>query len=310
MYDIIFFTSNINKGGLDIENVEEIEYLKKYYNILVLPYIYIKNVSNIVTTVTETIYIDFINNDISLISNVSSLQNKIIFKYKGRYLHNEIQDMIQKLNNSNITIITTCTNITNINSIKYWSLNFSVLDNILSPNIIQYSDKYNTILQTKSYKYMYVGRSSYQKGIQQTINAFKQYYKENKNIILILILIGTINMEFHENIYIFNEVPYNDCLYMIKNYCDCLIMASNNEGFGRVAIEALYYKKLLISTNQTMLYDIMPINTGVLYLENNSQQSIYNALQQINTYQYDNENTTKCINYLKEQFNNFYTYFN
>jgi hypothetical protein len=85
-------------------------------------------------------------------------------------------------------------------------------------------------------------------------------------------------------------------------------MASDNEGFGRVAIEALYYKKLLISTINTMLYDLVPENKGIHYLINNDEDTIYNSLLNINKLKYD-KNTHNFINYLQNSFDNLKLFF-
>jgi glycosyltransferase involved in cell wall biosynthesis len=311
MYDIIFFTSNVGKGGLDIENMEEIEELRKYNSLLVLPFICIKNIHNIVENNKQIIYIDFINCEISLLKNLKLISNKLIYKYKGRTLNEDIVKLLSGTSKYTINILTTCINKDqyNIKFIKYWSLNFNKLKSITNINTIKYQEYFKDINDTNYFKFMYVGRSSYNKGIVQTVNAFKKYLQINNNCILILITIGNVYIDECKNIYNFINVDYNDCLYMIKNHCDCLIMASDNEGFGRVAIEALYYKKLLISTMNTMLFDLMPSNKGIYYLPSNDENIIYNALLNINKLEYDNNVTFKFICYLIDCFNNFNLYF-
>ena len=128
MYDIIFFTSNVGKGGLDIENMEEIEELRKYNSLLVLPFICIKNIHNIVENNKQIIYIDFINCEISLLKNLKLISNKLIYKYKGRTLNEDIVKLLSGTSKYTINILTTCINKDqyNIKFIKYWK-NYSYI---------------------------------------------------------------------------------------------------------------------------------------------------------------------------------------
>ena len=45
---------------------------------------------------------------------------------------------------------------------------------------------------------------------------------------------------------------------MVKNHCDCLVLPSQSEGFGRVAVEALYFDKKVIMTTNSLMYELYP----------------------------------------------------
>lgn len=267
---IVFFTSNVKQGGLDIENSEEIDILKTKYKIKALPFECIDNIVNILEDEKDRVYVDFTNSDLRKLNVLNTISNKIIFKYRGRYIDDNVLKYLSSFRNA--CLLTTSVNITtDIKCIRQWYIE---LDKpILPPTYLTYFKTYNDLQSvTSEYIYMYVGRSCSSKGINELVDAF---IRLKDNSILILITIGTCVVEEHPNIYQFNNLSYNDCLHAINQFCDCLVMPSISEGFGRVAVEALNFNKVLISTKNTMLYEIIPYSKQILYIDDISQLQQY-----------------------------------
>jgi glycosyltransferase involved in cell wall biosynthesis len=257
-------------GGLELENNEEIELLKTKYDLLVIDYNYLENITKIVNKEENVIiYVDFVGQNISklnFLNNILALKPRIFLKYKGYLIDRGVLDIINMYLKFPYKLITTLSNekigeykikYPQMECIKYWSMDTSKLENQSEPFTLKYELAYEDMERTNHYyTFMFVGRKQEGKGIYDLVKAFESMNIPNTR----LICIGQGVLCNHTSEFIF-DIPfmkYENILYMIKKYCDCLVLPSVSEGFGRVSVEALYFNKNVIITKKSMFAEIYP----------------------------------------------------
>ena len=263
----IFFTNNDNeKGGLGLENSEEIKQLKKQKRTIIFPYEYLIKIKYIIDTLYSIykknmiIYVDFCNSDLSLLKNLELQNNKnikIFLKYKGYYLNDYVVEILSKLNQK-INFLTTINDkqinelkiYKNFNIIKYWRI--SLIKNPKLSSYLIFEDNIMEIIRikeenVKNFIYFFVGRKDENKNTQFLIKVFEKLQNDIQKIYLVLIGDEKIKLEYSKkNIINIKSIDNESICFLIKNFCDCLIVPSKFEGYGRVFIEAMYYNKICL----------------------------------------------------------------
>lgn len=177
---------------------------------------------------------------------------------------------------------------------------------------LKYTCDFNNFINSNyKYTYMFVGRKEENKGIYKIINIFRNNKELLNNSRLIIIGYGSINFNHDKpsNIIEFPYLEYNHCIYMIKHFCNCLLLPSKNEGFGRVAIEALFYNKFVIITKYTLLYDFdKNKNSNIFYIENDDD--IIKYMIKVQNLLFNNDFKNDILNEIQLHYNSFINYFN
>lgn len=311
MYDIVFFVSCTGPGGMLVENDEEINVLKSRFKLLVLPCETLSNLNYILEKHPNcTIYIDFVNCDMRLLDHLKTCTetSQVILKYKGRVLHHDVVQILSSIAAfRSIVLLTTAVNASEcsgVTVVKYWGLDLNKILAVQSPHKVLYFKESSDLAQQHiaRFKFFYVGRPCEFKGLRQLTKAFSDMDSED----CALVIVSTGRVVVNEpRVTVFNNLDYCDCMWLMSKYCDCLLMPSVDEGFGRVAVEALVFGKLLISTKNTMLYDMMPDNAGVVYIDRNDSDTIRVAMMDVRTRSFDSVATASVLSKLESDFTKF-----
>ena len=151
-------------------------------------------------------------------------------------------------------------------------------------------------------KFITIGRFSYQKGHIKLLDAFNEFYKKNKNTILIIIgghgplYKDTINylktLECKYNVIIIKSLsnPYN-----VLGKCDLFILSSNYEALGLVLLEADTLGVPCISTDIPGPRGFMKEHGGTLV-----ENSVEGLLKGMNDFK---KGKIKCMNFDAEKYN-------
>ncbi len=264
---IIFFTSNINckNGGLEEENIEEINILQCMdgYNLIVLEYNMIRYISYIVSNFDRSIiYIDFCNENINYISFLNYAPSDkiaaVIYKFKGYTLSKfTLSKLCYKFKTKMITTADLISDKMIVE--RYWAMKPSILFNeclktseLLYPQFIK-------LEASKHFTFIFIGRKDSYKRVNEMIEVYK-LIPDKYNVRLIVIGKGEID-EKQQSKYNIIEFPYLEsklCLGILEKYCNCLILPSISEGFGRVVVQALEFNKHVIVTENTMMKTLLP----------------------------------------------------
>ncbi len=275
---ILFFTNNlkVENGGLDIENFEEMEQLQKYKNYIYFPYDKLQDIVIIVKFFKDKkiiIYIDFCNSNIRNLDYLSHLNNlgisynfKIFLKYKGYVLNNEVISILKNIK-SRITFLTTINNkqiavLPQFDFIKYWRI--KLIKNPCFQKNLYFDENIKKLFDvhekyTNGFFYFFVGRKTEHKGVDELIRTF-EYIEETNNFKIFLVLIGQEKEKLKynsENIINIRSIDNQSTLFLIKHICDCMVLNSTFEGLGRILIESLKYHKIILTTKNSMLGEIM-----------------------------------------------------
>lgn len=142
------------------------------------------------------------------------------------------------------------------------------------------------ILKSDYKKFINIGRFSKEKGHGRLIEAFEEFWKNNKESYLIII--GGYGSQFEQtlerakstscsnNIII---IKYVSNPYAILKRCDYFILPSLYEGFGLVITEADILGKPVVSTDITGPRNFMKKHGGTLVED--SQKGVYNGLEML-----------------------------
>lgn len=146
------------------------------------------------------------------------------------------------------------------------------------------ADELLKILETKSKKFVTIGRFSPEKGHSMLIKAFNQYYKTNSDAYLIIIggygklyqqTVEEANAsEAHKNIIIIKSI--SNPMPILKR-CDLFILSSLYEGLGLVILEADTLGVPVISTDIVGPQGFMREHGG--YLVEPSVEGIYSGMK-------------------------------
>jgi glycosyltransferase involved in cell wall biosynthesis len=284
--NLLFFTDNIDslKGGLELENLEEIEYIKKSnMNYIIFPYSYLQYIEDIINKYQDLkliIYIDFCNSPLCLLNKLNDIDDKnitIVLKYKGYKLNDFFINYIKHI--KNVKLLTTITNKQindfkinmNIKSIKYWRI--KLIENPLLSIYLNFNPIFKSLDNYKdSFKFIFIGRKDKHKQIELLLESFielledikitnRESFKKQKIKDVCLILIGKEyeKIEKHDKIINFPILDYQSTLHILKNYSDCLVVPSKSEGFGRVYFEAMSYNKVSLIPEKSMLSDLIKV---------------------------------------------------
>jgi GalNAc-alpha-(1->4)-GalNAc-alpha-(1->3)-diNAcBac-PP-undecaprenol alpha-1,4-N-acetyl-D-galactosaminyltransferase len=173
-----------------------------------------------------------------------------------------------------------CNSINSANKIKFFF--FLKKKTISISNPIEIKKKFK--ITPKKNIILYIGRLSYEKGVDRLIDGFDLFLK--KKPLFKLFIIGSGNQKD----YLIEKVKKKNLLkkvYFINWQSDlkeyylkakALILPSYFEGFGNVIIEALNYKLPCISTNTDGPSEILKNGKYGLIIKNNSKNSISNGL--------------------------------
>ncbi len=141
-------------------------------------------------------------------------------------------------------------------------------------------DTIKEVLDSKSKKFITIGRFSKEKGHIRLINSFNRIYKENKDIYLIII--GGNGPEYNKTIKYIDSLECKQRVIVINNIsnpynilkkCDYFVLSSFYEGFGLVLAEADILGLPVISTNIDGPRKFMNDNNGLLV--DNSEDGLY-----------------------------------
>ena len=326
--NLLFFTDNINplNGGLEIENIEEIECIKKSgLKYVIFPYNYLEYIEDIINEYQKSkiiIYVDFCNSPINLLNNLRDIDNdniKIVLKYKGYKLNEFFINSIKRIKNVNLLTTITKKQIDelnlnmNINSIRYWRI--KLIENPLLTTHLKFNPIYKSIENYKdSFKFIFVGRKDSHKQINILIEVFNELLKDIKTIKnesfkkekpkdICLILVGREydEIKFNNRIVNLPVLDYQSTLYIIKNYSDCLVVPSKTEGFGRVYFESMSYNKVSLVPEKSMLADLIndinPNNELIIKTDLIKSETIKNIKDSmLNVYKYYEDFKKESLN--------------
>lgn len=164
--------------------------------------------------------------------------------------------------------------------------------------------KLNKILNSKSKKFINVGRFSPEKGQFRLIKCFERLWKEDNSIYLIImggrgelykqIVDYVSKLECKNNIVTIYNVKNP---YAILNRCNYFVLSSFYEGFGLVLVEANICNLPIISTNIDGPKKFMEKHGGTLV--ENSEEGIYKGMKSLLN------DEIKVINVNYEDYNMF-----
>jgi len=167
----------------------------------------------------------------------------------------------------------------------------------------------------KKYKYtnkkkntiLYVGRLSYEKGVDKLIDGFELFSK--KKPLFKLVIVGSGNQKNYlmkkvKDLNLVEKIYFKNWQLNLQEYyltAKALILPSHFEGFGNVIIEALSYKLPCISTNTDGPSEILRNGKYGLIIKSNSKKDIADGLLQlVNNYNYYKHKTSLGFNKIKE----------
>ena len=151
---------------------------------------------------------------------------------------------------------------------------------IIVPNFLNDEDikKYDTVINRKIKKIVYVGRITEEKGCNEIIEVAKQF----KNIEFLFI--GKLTEGFKEESFKDNlkylGVKELDEVYQIMSESDVLLFPSYSEGFPITILEAMFIGLPIITTNVGSIHDMLGDN-GAIYIEMKNVNSIKKAIKRI-----------------------------
>lgn len=158
----------------------------------------------------------------------------------------------------------------------------------------------NEILNSKSKKFITIGRFSKEKGHERLIKAFEKLWQKDNSIYLIII--GGMGVEYNN---ILGQVENSVCKsniiiikyvsnpYAILKRCDYFILPSFYEGFGIVIAEADILGKPVVSTDVVGPAKFMKKYGGRLV--ENTEEGVYKGLELL----YDNKVKTMGVDFEK-----------
>jgi Putative glycosyl/glycerophosphate transferases involved in teichoic acid biosynthesis TagF/TagB/EpsJ/RodC len=202
--------------------------------------------------------------------------------------------------------ITILNNTIDYEIIKKKSNDEVVLDKLTELNCTE--EHLRNILEDKSYKKIItIGRFSKEKGHRRLIDAFCNCWKDNEDIILIIIGGYGVGVEYVNILEHIKSTPCSDNIITIKSIsnpysilkkCDYFVFSSFYEGFGIVIVEADVLGKPVISTDIVGPRKFMKANNGTLV--DNSEAGLYEGMKmllnnEVSVMNVDYENYNKKI---------------
>lgn len=142
------------------------------------------------------------------------------------------------------------------------------------------------ILDSNSKKIISIGRFSPEKGHMRLINAFRENWKKDNSIYLIII--GGVGKDYIKTIEYVEKLDCKDNIILIRsisnpypilNKCDYFVLSSFYEGFGIVIAEADILGKPVISTDIIGPRKFMKTNGG--YLVENSEKGLTFGIEKL-----------------------------
>ena len=194
-----------------------------------------------------------------------------------------------------------------INSAKKINFFFFLKKKTISiSNPIELIKKYKSTKKKKDI-ILYVGRLSYEKGVDKLIDGFELFSK--KKPLFKLVIIGSGNQKNYlikkvKDKNLDEKIFFKNWQLNLQEYyltAKALILPSYFEGFGNVIIEALSYKLPCISTNTDGPSEILKNGKYGLIIKSNSTKDIADGLLKlVNNYNYYKHKTVLGFNKIKE----------
>ncbi|OUL58867.1 glycosyltransferase family 4 protein [Pseudoalteromonas ulvae] len=138
-------------------------------------------------------------------------------------------------------------------------------DVVVINNGIDINEKYCRVskLNNKKFNISFVGRISYQKGIDLLFEAFLDFHmKYNQTLLNVIGPLGDIDIAKYQNNESIIFHGYHKEPFLLCKSTDLLVVPSRYEGFGLVYYEALGYKHSVLASN----LDIFQKNDADVYL--------------------------------------------
>lgn len=199
---------------------------------------------------------------------------------------NKLKDLFQKVDDI-VFVASENQHSFNMKESKY-SFKTKVIENLLPINrIIQLSKQSNEKVYSNKdeLKLVSVGRLSFEKGFDRTINVAKQLKEEGKKFSWIIVGNGNLLNELKESVRVNNV---DDCVkfigerknpYQIMKQADIVVLPSRSEAQPLVALEGLIIGKPYISTNFNSAKDVLDLSSGIIV--ENSEKGIYEGILQM-----------------------------
>ena len=169
-------------------------------------------------------------------------------------------------------------------------------------------EKIKNILNSKSTKFLTIGRFSKEKGHFRLVDAFSKYNQENKNSYLIII--GGYGVLYDDLIQYVKDKKNIIVIKSLSNpypfikKCDCFVLSSFYEGLPVVITEADVLKKPVLSTNIDGVRRFLSDYNGNMV--DNNEDGIYNGMNlykkgnlKLLTIDYDKYNEKAMKDFLK-----------
>lgn len=184
------------------------------------------------------------------------------------------------------------------------SKNIKVIPNMVS-NIFNYKQGRGN---EKTFTFLSVGALQKRKNFDLLINAFSKAFHGNKNIKLKIVgggnLLSSLQSQINslgmcKQIELCGQLSREDTAKEMQQ-CDAFVLASANETFGVVYIEALACGKPIIGTRNGGAEDIINADNGILIAINDESQLV-NALEQIHR-NYEKFNAAMIAKMCKDKY--------
>jgi glycosyltransferase involved in cell wall biosynthesis len=151
-------------------------------------------------------------------------------------------------------------------------------------NPIELKKKNNFIKKKRKNVILYVGRLSYEKGVDNLIDGFELFLKKKPYFKLVVIGTGEQKNKLVKKVKnkkLNNKIIFKNWEFNLKQYyltSKILILPSYFEGFGNVIVESLNYKLPCISTSTDGPSEILKNGKYGLLIKTNSEKDIAEGL--------------------------------